>query len=152
MSPQVLFLCKLELSCPHLQSDIAPKRVKEKRRKEEWLDKEEERQVWTEVVPVKTARAGTAGIFPVRGIPVQHRPRHQQCEPVIPGSGREPCSGSFCSRYRATTALGWDRTGLHCPCAGLKLLPASPGRSATSACRLQSLHQRRAPLSSCPAS
>lgn len=32
MSPQVL--CKLELTCPHLQSDTAPKRVKKKRRKE----------------------------------------------------------------------------------------------------------------------
>lgn len=133
MSPQVLFLCKLELSCPHLQSDIAPKRVKEKRKKEEWLDEEEERQVWTEVVPVQTARAGTAGIFPVVVSQSSIGPG-TACEAVVPGSGREPCSGSFCSRYRAAAALGWDRTGLHCPCAGLKVLPASPGRSATSAC------------------
>lgn len=117
MSPQVL--CKLELTCPHLQIPHQKESRRKEGRKDGWTRKRKGKcgRMW---FLSRLQELGPAGIFPVRGIPVQPQLRHQQCEAVVPGSGPEPCSPSLCCRYCAATALGWDRTGLHCPCAGLK--------------------------------
>lgn len=80
---------------------------KSQRRKEEWMDQEDERQVWMWFLPSRE-EAGPAGIFPVRGdLQYSIRPRHQPCEALVPGSGVEPSSARLCCRYCARLGQSW---------------------------------------------